>query len=553
MLLRKSKDGRFYLKIDDYQRRRSFCDTVSGEIRGNIVLFPDNGSNRLACSDRGIDTSAIRTESDYEPPIFGFKTAPMGHQRSLFDRIKDRNFFSFEWEMGLGKTKMALDLLAYKASKGIIDRALIIAPKGVHINWGYEGTKEHFSIPYEASYWRAGRKNNGMIVDWDSKKFRLASINYESLVTPSGFSYCRDFLLSSPVGSAIVLDEFHKIKSAKSKRTKHCLSLSNLAEVRYILSGTPTPTGLFDLWAPYTFLAPEIYDGMHYFNFTLRYGISKKISREKVYTVRGKKLSKSVNININVGFKNSDHLKGLLAPYRDCLKKEDVLDLPEKTYSRVSFLLGPEALKSYNSMLTDLRSDVGNERISVDSKLHLAGKLHQIASGFLMNEEGRPVYFANNQRLNILEEVTESCVKPAIIWVNYKAAQAQVLKYMRHLYGERVWGIFSGSSNEERESAICAFQSGEYDFLVSSPLVLGTGFTMTRARTVIYYNNNFSLENRLQSEDRAHRIGQRNNVTYIDIEALGTVDKKVTDALRAKKELSEVLSGGSFIKWISDE
>ena len=75
---------------------------------------------------------------------------------------------------------------------------------------------------------------------------------------------------------------------------------------------------------------------------------------------------------------------------------------------------------------------------------------------------------------------------------------------------------------------------------------------MTEAKNVIYYSNNYDLENRLQSEDRAHRIGQTNKVTYIDLVVKGTVDEKIVKALRNKLDLAqEVLGDEKWKDWIN--
>ena len=74
---------------------------------------------------------------------------------------------------------------------------------------------------------------------------------------------------------------------------------------------------------------------------------------------------------------------------------------------------------------------------------------------------------------------------------------------------------------------------------------------MTEAKNVIYYSNNFDLEKRLQSEDRAHRIGQTNKVTYVDLVAKDTVDEKIVDALRNKLDLAqEVLGDDKWQDWL---
>ena len=73
---------------------------------------------------------------------------------------------------------------------------------------------------------------------------------------------------------------------------------------------------------------------------------------------------------------------------------------------------------------------------------------------------------------------------------------------------------------------------------------------MTAANTVIYYSNGYDLEKRLQSEDRAHRIGQKKNVTYIDIIAEETVDEKIVKALKDKINIASEVLGEELKDWI---
>ena len=73
---------------------------------------------------------------------------------------------------------------------------------------------------------------------------------------------------------------------------------------------------------------------------------------------------------------------------------------------------------------------------------------------------------------------------------------------------------------------------------------------MTAANTIIYYSNGYDLEKRLQSEDRAHRIGQKKNVTYIDIIAEDTVDEKIVKALREKINIACEVMGEELKEWI---
>ena len=88
-------------------------------------------------------------------------------------------------------------------------------------------------------------------------------------------------------------------------------------------------------------------------------------------------------------------------------------------------------------------------------------------------------------------------------------------------------------------------------FFVGHVQAGGKGLTLHAATTVVYFSNDFSLENRLQSEDRAHRIGQKHNVTYIDFVAPNTLDEKVVSTLRDKKSMADLITGDACIdSWI---
>ena len=104
---------------------------------------------------------------------------------------------------------------------------------------------------------------------------------------------------------------------------------------------------------------------------------------------------------------------------------------------------------------------------------------------------------------------------------------------------------------EERQDNIRKFQSNpKCRFFVGTPSTGGYGITLTAANTVIYYSNGYDLEKRLQSEDRAHRIGQKKNVTYIDIIAEETVDEKIVKALKDKINIASEVLGEELKDWI---
>jgi SNF2 family DNA or RNA helicase len=105
---------------------------------------------------------------------------------------------------------------------------------------------------------------------------------------------------------------------------------------------------------------------------------------------------------------------------------------------------------------------------------------------------------------------------------------------------------------ETRQKNIQSFQDPDSPvrFFIGNPQTGGYGITLTAANTVIYYSNGYDLEKRLQSEDRAHRIGQKKSVTYIDLMAEKTVDEKIVKALRKKIDIASEILGEELKEWI---
>jgi SNF2 family DNA or RNA helicase len=150
--------------------------------------------------------------------------------------------------------------------------------------------------------------------------------------------------------------------------------------------------------------------------------------------------------------------------------------------------------------------------------------------------------------MNVLEE-TEG---KAIIWANYQRDVTQIIKAISEQYGPgSVVDYYGLTPQEERQENIKRFQNGDdCRFIVGTTQTGGYGITLTKANTVIYYSNGYDLEKRLQSEDRAHRIGQKKTVTYVDLICEDTVDEKIVKALKNKINIASEVLGEELKAWI---
>ena len=179
-------------------------------------------------------------------------------------------------------------------------------------------------------------------------------------------------------------------------------------------------------------------------------------------------------------------------------------------------------------------------------------RLHQITCGHLRLDNGEVVNLKNN-RLNELMNVLEEVEGKAIIWANYIHDIETIVKEIQKKYGpDSVVQYYGAIESETRQRNIQSFQDPDSPvrFFIGNPQTGGYGITLTAANTVIYYSNGYDLEKRLQSEDRAHRIGQKKSVTYIDLMADKTVDEKIVKALRKKIDIASEILGEELKEWI---
>ena len=152
-----------------------------------------------------------------------------------------------------------------------------------------------------------------------------------------------------------------------------------------------------------------------------------------------------------------------------------------------------------------------------------------------------------------MEDILEETDGKVIIWANYIHNLEEIIQFLKNKYGEdSVVSIYGATSVEDRQEAIRRIQKDDKTrFFVGNPTTGGFGLTLTACNTVIYYSNNYNLEVRMQSEDRAHRMGQKGTVVYIDIVARGTLDEAIMKSLTNKGRVAAKTLGEEELKsWL---
>lgn len=539
---------------------------------------------------------------------YPFKTKPYDHQLTCWKLSKDREAFAFFMEMGTGKSKVLVDTLAYQYDKGMIDGALIIAPKGCYMDWYDEHIPIHMPahIRYQMAYWTPApkKKETEQLHQLlkSSEDLQILVMNVEAFTTKKGVDFAEKFLLGHKALMAI--DESTSIKHLQSQRTKNLIRLRRMAASRRIMTGDPTANSPLDIYAQCMFLDPHLLGFESFYTFKARFANLVRVN------LGGRSFMQIA------GYRDLDDLSKIIQPFSFVVKKSECLDLPEKIYQVRRVQLGPKQREAYEQMKNTSIAVVeqqlderiekmgGGEKVDLfEEQLNLFGsgkievcpdcrmvdnfrcdnpwhlerlermtssvvsgkvatadlvitqlmKLHQIACGFLKADDGSEHNFAEpNPRMEALLELVEELPK-AIIWTNYRHTIFQIADELKKKFGDgSVVTYFGDTTRDERRDAKEQFRDlgSDVRFFVANPATGKFGLTLTQASTVIYYSNNYDQEERAQSEDRAHRIGQTKNVNYVDIIAPKTVDEKILNVLRNKKKLSQEITKSNWRQWL---
>jgi len=196
-------------------------------------------------------------------------------------------------------------------------------------------------------------------------------------------------------------------------------------------------------------------------------------------------------------------------------------------------------------------AELHGEKMTTVNALTQLMRLQQITCGHFKADDGTVQEIKSN-RLTELMDVLEEIEGKAIIWAHWQSDIKKIIEEIKKVHGPgSVIDYYGLTPQDEREANIRKFQDDpKYRFFVGTPSTGGYGITLTAANTVIYYSNGYDLEKRLQSEDRAHRIGQKKSVTYVDILAEKTVDEKIVKALRNKINIASQVLGEELKAWI---
>jgi SNF2 family DNA or RNA helicase len=481
---------------------------------------------------------------DYFIEKYPFKNKPFLHQAAYLQRFYKHGQVALFAEMGTGKSFMLINNAAMLHDLGEINAMLIVAPKGVYRNWYSSEIPKHMPdhVSYKMACWSPNPRKaeqqemNDMLAASD--ELRILIMNVEAFSTEKGQSFAKMFLRVTEAFMAI--DESTTIKNHTAKRTKAIVKIGKEAVYRRIATGSPVTKSPLDLYSQCDFLGDDCLNHTSFYTFQARYAV---LVERKMPTHTFKQV---------VGYRHLDELKSKLDRFAFRVTKDECLDLPDKIYLRREVELTAEQKKAYEQMKLMALSVLDQGLMSTTNALTQLLRLHQIVCGYVKLDDGQEIALPNNRLPELMDLLAEASGK-VIIWANYRKNIEDIKLAIQKEYGMTSVATYYGDTKtEDRQKIVEEFSdpNSELRFFVGNPTTGGYGLTLVSSHTVVYYSNSFDLEKRLQSEDRAHRIGQTEKVTYIDLIATKTVDEHIVKALRNKIDIASAVLGEQLKGWL---
>jgi len=503
-------------------------------------------------------------EPDIVPQDYQYKTDPYDHQDQIFRKSRDAEDWAYLMEMGTGKSKVTIDVAAWLFSKGLINFVLVIAPNGVHENWIEKEVPAHMPdwTNSKAAAWRSELKKaeqaavDDAVYNFEPHRLSILAMNIDAFGVPEKNYKKKAHKLVMSIFNTynvlMVVDESSKIKTPGAARTRRLITLGKHADYRRILTGTPVTNGPLDIFAQFKFLGEDHLGYSNFYSFKHRYA---EWEHERNFRTNQR-------YEVLKGYQNLDELIANMDRISSRVTKDECLDLPPKVFARRLIHLEETQRRLYNKLRKDsiLELQRGGGEITVANILTRMLRLQQIACGFVPSEEDEPAEPLwedpmRNPRIKELSNVLEElgATGKVVIWARFRLEIQYILQFLKENYGPQAVVAYYGdvSADDRQDARKRILNDPACRFMVGQPHSGGYGLNFTTASTTIYFSNDFSLEARLQSEDRVHRIGQQGDqCLYLDFEAHDTVDGKVIQALREKKKLADIVTRDQPKSWL---
>jgi superfamily II DNA or RNA helicase len=453
------------------------------------------------------------------------------HQEKALERCKDAEYFGLFMEQGTGKTCVTLANTEYLFQCQKINALIVLAPSGVQINWARTEIPKFLpSYPQKTNVvlwntYATTRQTAGMwyaIANCPTDALLIICANIEALRL-SRFRDVLGIVLHNRKAMTIV-DESTIIKSHDAQQSKLAMGVGEGSAYRRILTGTPVTQGPLDLFGQLRFLSKTAVPWASYTAFKAKFAV------ERLVRTSGGRMFPEIT-----GYRDLDILSAAIAPFTYRVTKAECLDLPEKIYATRPIELTPEQRRMYRELVRSAFTTMPDGVVSSTLAITTMLRLHQIVLGHVTTDDQRTVSVASN-RPSALRQLLGQLEGKAIIFCRFR----QDIADCAGLFNDPgAYALYHGGLGpDEREFHLQRFRANPECRWLLATRPASRGLTLTEAQTIIYYSQGYSLEDRLQSEDRIHRIGQTRKCSYIELVSPGTVEDRILTALKNKQELA---------------
>lgn len=466
---------------------------------------------------------------------FKFKTKPYDYQIEGFEYGMEHDTWLLGDEMGLGKTKQVIDIaVAKKQQEGYKHCLIICGVNGLKWNWQAEITKHSNECGWilgqyrkgsSAGKWGIGSNSDkledlnkmGNDVHIDSHYFlitNIESLRHQEIVNAL-IRHCKDGTISM-----IVADEIHKMKNHASQQGKGFLQLS--APTMIAMTGTPIMNAPLDAYVPLKWIGYENHSFYSFRNF---------------YCIMGGYNNKQV-----VGYKHLEVLQEQLSEVMLRRTKEDVLDLPEKTYITEYVEMTTKQAIIYSKLRQEIRANIDQIKMANNPLAELI-RLRQATgyTGILSSK------IKESAKLDRMEELVEEAVqngKQVVIFSNWTQMTDAIWSRLHNKY--RLSVITGETKDVDRQDNVAEFQSGASQVIVGTIGAMGTGLTLTAGTVEIFLDEPWNMALKEQAVDRCHRVGQTQNITIYTLLCKGTIDERINEIVEKKGAMADALVDGKI-------
>ena len=439
---------------------------------------------------------------------------PHPYQAYCRDRIIDTKNIALFLEMGLGKTVITLDAInQLRYDRLCVRRVLIIAPKKVaESTWQTEATK-----------WQglAHLRCSTVLGSLADRKAALAKSADIYIINRENTQWLVEYYKHAWPFDMVVIDESSSFKNHQAKRFNALKLVRSRINRMVLLTGTPSPQSLLDLWPQVFLLDGGARLGKTITSYRNTYFAPDKRSATIIYSYKLRPGSEAA-------------IYQRISDICISMRSADYLTLPELIYNDIPVKLDAAAQKTYDALERDMLLEIDESTITAGTAAVLTNKLLQLCNGAVYDEDGQVIELQNCKIDALLETVEQLHGEHAVICYNFKHDKDRLLQALAGT-GLRV-AVYEGDKQMQ------AWNAGQLDLLLVQPASCGYGLNLQQGgHHIIWFGLTWSLELYQQTNKRLHRQGQEHPVFVHHLIVKGGADEDVIASLQSKDQTQESL------------